>query len=145
MASEWQHSNKRYTPRREANSISTVHSSPIGVGVERHRRRYEAARRIECAIWPANGNTRTRDIRRGGRRIQYQQSTAVRSELEWNGIAVDTKLLGELSAQYGQRMATLEQEIYAEAGGEFNINSPKQSDRSWSGTASPSIRSCSAN
>jgi DNA polymerase-1 len=50
----------------------------------------------------------------------------VLAELEWNGITVDTKLLGELSAKYGQRMAALETEIYAEAGGEFNINSPKQ-------------------
>jgi DNA polymerase-1 len=50
----------------------------------------------------------------------------VLAELEWNGITVDTKLLAELSAKYGQRMAELEKEIYAEAGGEFNINSPKQ-------------------
>lgn len=50
----------------------------------------------------------------------------VLAEMEWNGIAVDTALLAELSAKYGQRMAALEVEIYAEAGGEFNINSPKQ-------------------
>lgn len=50
----------------------------------------------------------------------------VLAELEWNGITVDTKLLAELSGKYGQRMAALEKEIYADAGGEFNINSPKQ-------------------
>ena len=50
----------------------------------------------------------------------------VLAEMEWNGITVDTKLLAELSTRYGERMAALEQEIYAEAGGPFNINSPKQ-------------------
>jgi DNA polymerase-1 len=50
----------------------------------------------------------------------------VLAELEYNGIAIDTKLLADLSAKYGQRMAELEQAIYVEAAGEFNINSPKQ-------------------
>jgi DNA polymerase-1 len=50
----------------------------------------------------------------------------VLAEMEYNGISVDTDLLAELSQRYGERMAVLEKEIYELAGGEFNINSPKQ-------------------
>jgi DNA polymerase-1 len=50
----------------------------------------------------------------------------VLAELEYNGIAVDTQLLADLSRKYGDRMAELEREIFELAGGEFNINSPKQ-------------------
>ncbi|HEY2828221.1 MAG TPA: DNA polymerase I, partial [Pirellulales bacterium] len=47
-------------------------------------------------------------------------------ELESNGIKVDRTRLAELSAQYGQRMAALELEIFKLADREFNIASPKQ-------------------
>ncbi len=50
----------------------------------------------------------------------------VLAEMEFNGIAVDTELLAELSRKFGERMAELETEIYALAEGELNINSPKQ-------------------
>lgn len=50
----------------------------------------------------------------------------VLAEMEYNGISVDTDLLAELSRRYGERMAVLEKEIFELAGGEFNINSPKQ-------------------
>ena len=47
-------------------------------------------------------------------------------ELEYNGIKVDVARLGELSRRYGQRLETLEQEIYQMAGRPLNIASPKQ-------------------
>lgn len=47
-------------------------------------------------------------------------------EMESNGILVDTKRLAELSKEYGARLEKLEQEIYALAGRELNIASPKQ-------------------
>jgi len=50
----------------------------------------------------------------------------VLAELEFNGIRVDVERLGKLSARFGQRMAQLRHEIYEMAGGEFNIESPKQ-------------------
>ncbi len=50
----------------------------------------------------------------------------VLAELEFNGIKVDVARLAELSGQYGDRLATLEQEIYELAGRKFNIGSPKQ-------------------
>ncbi|MFI4876633.1 MAG: DNA polymerase I, partial [Blastopirellula sp. JB062] len=50
----------------------------------------------------------------------------VLAEMEFNGIQVDVERLNELSRQYGERMETLEREIYALAGREFNIASPKQ-------------------
>jgi DNA polymerase I len=50
----------------------------------------------------------------------------VLAEMEYNGIAVDTELLKQLSDRYGQRMEVLQTEIHELAGGAFNINSPKQ-------------------
>ena len=47
-------------------------------------------------------------------------------EMEHNGIRVDVQRLKQLSDQYGQRLTTLEAEIYALAGHPFNIASPKQ-------------------
>lgn len=47
-------------------------------------------------------------------------------EMESNGILVDKQRLAELSEQYGRRLDALEQEIYALAGRELNIASPKQ-------------------
>jgi DNA polymerase-1 len=50
----------------------------------------------------------------------------VLAEMEFNGIAIDTGRLAALSADFAERIAVLEQEIYALAGGEFNIDSPQQ-------------------
>jgi DNA polymerase-1 len=47
-------------------------------------------------------------------------------ELEYNGIKIDVARLAELSRSYGEQMQRLEQEIYALAGREFNIASPRQ-------------------
>jgi DNA polymerase-1 len=47
-------------------------------------------------------------------------------ELEHNGIRVDVDRLGELSRQYGERLAALEAEVYELAEHPFNIASPKQ-------------------
>ena len=48
------------------------------------------------------------------------------AEMELAGVRLDTDLLGSLSAGFGEQLVSLEQEIHALAGGEFNINSPKQ-------------------
>jgi DNA polymerase-1 len=50
----------------------------------------------------------------------------VLTELEFNGIRVDTERLAQLSKEYGQRIDAVEQEIYQLAGHELNIASPKQ-------------------
>jgi DNA polymerase I len=47
-------------------------------------------------------------------------------QMERNGVAVDVDLLKKLSGKLGRRMDALEVEIYADAGREFNIGSPKQ-------------------
>jgi DNA polymerase-1 len=46
--------------------------------------------------------------------------------MERNGMAVDTSMLKEMSRTLGEQAAVLEQKIYAQADGEFNINSPQQ-------------------
>jgi DNA polymerase-1 len=48
------------------------------------------------------------------------------AEMELQGVRLDLPLLGELSGMFAGQLATLEKEIFASAGCEFNINSPKQ-------------------
>lgn len=50
----------------------------------------------------------------------------VLSEIELNGIAIDTEYLGALSVHLNNSIRALEHEIYELAGHEFNIGSPKQ-------------------
>jgi DNA polymerase-1 len=47
-------------------------------------------------------------------------------ELEYNGIKIDCERLRELSGRFGERIEALRQEVYALAGREFNVASPKQ-------------------
>jgi len=48
------------------------------------------------------------------------------AEMELRGVKLDLALLLELSGMFAGQLATLEKEIFASAGCEFNINSPKQ-------------------
>jgi len=50
----------------------------------------------------------------------------VLASMEREGVRVDAERLHALSAEFGQRLAVYEQEVYQAAGMEFNINSPKQ-------------------
>ena len=50
----------------------------------------------------------------------------VLSEVERNGALVDGRLLKQHSAELADRMQTLKEEAWAQAGGEFNLDSPKQ-------------------
>ena len=50
----------------------------------------------------------------------------VLARMEMNGVALDLKLLKTLSDQAGTEIAALVKEIYKEAEGEFNLDSPKQ-------------------
>jgi len=47
-------------------------------------------------------------------------------DMEYAGVKLDLERLAQLSRQYGQRMAELEEEIYALAGRRLNIASPRQ-------------------
>ena len=50
----------------------------------------------------------------------------VLSEMERRGISLDAGALGELSREMAEEIAELQSGIYADAGHEFNVNSPKQ-------------------
>ena len=50
----------------------------------------------------------------------------VLAELEWNGIRVDSAVLGKMSEDFEQTAQSLTSRIYEVAGTEFNLNSPKQ-------------------
>jgi DNA polymerase I len=48
------------------------------------------------------------------------------AEMEYEGIRVDAKALADFGEQLGREILKYEKEIYDLAGGEFNLNSPKQ-------------------
>ena len=50
----------------------------------------------------------------------------VLAQMEIAGITVDTQRLKEMRSEFKERLAEIEQQIYQEAGEEFNIGSPKQ-------------------
>ncbi|MDT8419302.1 MAG: DNA polymerase I [Desulfuromonadales bacterium] len=50
----------------------------------------------------------------------------VLTRMEWQGIRIDSAFLGQLSGELAAKLEGLEEEIFALAGGPFNINSPKQ-------------------
>ncbi len=50
----------------------------------------------------------------------------VLTQMEWNGVALDTKLLRRLSLQLEEEMIQLEQKIYTAVSQQFNLNSPQQ-------------------
>jgi len=51
---------------------------------------------------------------------------SVLGDMEKTGVAIDIDFLKALSAEYGDKNASIEKEIYQEAGEKFNINSPAQ-------------------
>ena len=50
----------------------------------------------------------------------------VLAQMEITGVRVDTDKLMEMQSKFGERLAEIQTAIYAEAGEEFNLNSPKQ-------------------
>ncbi len=50
----------------------------------------------------------------------------VLAEMERDGVLIDKEYLGSLSKEFALELKKLEKKIYSLAGGEFNINSPKQ-------------------
>ncbi|WP_265457368.1 DNA polymerase I [Enterococcus sp. HY326] len=48
------------------------------------------------------------------------------AEMEMTGITVDASRLQEMRVEFSQRLKEIEEKIFAEAGEEFNLNSPKQ-------------------
>ncbi|HHT9141911.1 MAG TPA: DNA polymerase I [Candidatus Wujingus californicus] len=50
----------------------------------------------------------------------------VLADMEWNGLLIDTHVLKEMSDLLTNKLKQLENDIYINAGHEFNINSPKQ-------------------
>ena len=47
-------------------------------------------------------------------------------DMEWEGIRIDIPFFKSQSHKYGEELKRIEQQIYEEAGMEFNINSPQQ-------------------
>ena len=55
--------------------------------------------------------------------------TRVLGAMERNGVRVDESVLAQLSTEYAGQLASIEKEIYAAAGEEFLVSSPKQLQR----------------
>ncbi|HSP06760.1 MAG TPA: DNA polymerase I, partial [Acidobacteriota bacterium] len=70
------------------------------------------------------------DLRKAGLQDFYYRMELplihVLAEIEWNGVKIDMATLSRLSQEMGKNLDRLVTEIYDLAGGEFNINSPKQ-------------------
>lgn len=47
-------------------------------------------------------------------------------DMEMTGIKIDADVFAEMSARFGRELKAIEQEIFAEAGTAFNVNSPQQ-------------------
>jgi DNA polymerase-1 len=52
--------------------------------------------------------------------------TSVLHAMERHGVLLDTKLLAELSSEFGAKILEIEKKAHAEAGQPFNLSSPKQ-------------------
>ena len=52
--------------------------------------------------------------------------TEVLDKMKETGVKLDQKKIKQLLADYNKKIKQLEKKIYKAAGGEFNINSPKQ-------------------
>lgn len=50
----------------------------------------------------------------------------VLAQIEWNGVSIDTASLADFSVQFNGEILRIEADIYAHAGHQFNIASPKQ-------------------
>jgi DNA polymerase-1 len=50
----------------------------------------------------------------------------VLAEMEWQGMVIDRELLATLSREYATKLEGISRDIFALAGEEFNLNSPKQ-------------------
>ncbi len=68
---------------------------------------------------------RTQGLWRLAEQIEFPL-VEVLAQMESNGIAVDVAVLRELGEQFRAQQEQLRRQIYAEAGTEFNIDSPKQ-------------------
>ncbi len=70
------------------------------------------------------------DLKKAGLEQFYldieQPLIPVLAQVEWNGVKIDLKTLERLSQEMGKNVDRLVSEIYEMAGGEFNINSPRQ-------------------
>ncbi len=55
-----------------------------------------------------------------------QPLVSVLEKIEHRGVLVDEQLLGKLSIEFAEKMAVLEEKAHQEAGGPFNLGSPKQ-------------------
>ncbi len=85
----------------------------------------------KCAVALSALNEKIQEkIRENGQEKLYREVelplVKVLSHLEINGFLVDDKQLKEFAGKLGEKIDALTKEIYFLAGGEFNINSPKQ-------------------
>ena len=91
----------------------------------------EAGDAGERALWVRDAGEavfaqlEARDLRGVYDRIEAPLAPVL-ERMERAGIRLDPKVLEELSARLGASMTELEKEIFAEAGADFNINSPRQ-------------------
>jgi DNA polymerase-1 len=100
-----------------------IGAAAIGPYVDYLGEKPQAALQLAAMLEPElNRDPALRDIYE---RIEMPLSPVL-ARMEERGIRIDVPLLRQMSATMGAQLAELEARIYAEAGTEFNINSPAQ-------------------
>lgn len=82
-----------------------------------------------CALWQLYPKLQERLEQEEAATVFYEIEmplVPILAGMEWYGVRVDAPYLQELSAQLQEQVERVAQEIYALAGEEFNIGSPKQ-------------------
>ena len=100
-----------------------VGSSPLGPYLQYLGEKSDVAMSLKEALEP--------ELHRDGELVKIYDTIElplipVLARMEQRGIRIDVPLLQQMSNAMGTELAALEKQIYAEAGMDFNINSPQQ-------------------
>jgi len=122
-------------PHRKSHSLETLAPQYLGEaapapGEEASVEQAGASARIAVAIIPRLRERLLEELDKLGLTMLFERVemplVEVLRDMEAAGIAVDRERLAQLGQQLGELLADLSQRIFAVAGHEFNIDSPKQ-------------------
>lgn len=122
-------------PARPEHTVAALGYEALGISPEEVREGADIAVETDAECKKATVILRLREIledelERGGLRSLYEEMerplARVLAGMEAAGIKVDSDKLSGLSREMEVELASMEGQIYAAAGSEFNINSPKQ-------------------
>ncbi|MCI0566818.1 MAG: DNA polymerase I [Acidobacteria bacterium] len=108
---------------RSSTAATTGGPPPMGGGGEQ-KTCFDCRRLLELEM-PLKDRLRKNGLERLYRELELPL-TSILAEMEFTGVRIDSPFLNELSKQWTLELKDLEVRIYALAGEEFNIQSPRQ-------------------